>query len=169
MSEPAKYARKDGRKSNCKKLTPDILPDIIESRAKGEKWRSIEKRYDVSQGAILNFMSRNDMRKFVDESRNELITSTLRPTIDNIQDLINRYKDMPESMEKDHAFKAMRWMLDSAGITPTMAQSQFTVNLYQTSNTIISPLMQDVLKNFAKTLSMDDDVVNVEEENYAVK
>lgn len=165
MSEPAKYA-KNGRKSTAKKLTPDILPDIIESRSKGATWKSIERKYDVSKGAINHFLNRGEMRKFVDDSRNELITSTLRPTIDNIQRLIDGYKEMPESMEKDHAFKAMKWMLDSAGITPTMAQSQFTVNLYQTSNTIISPLMQEVLKNFAKSLTLD---VDMEEDSYAVK
>lgn len=154
--EPAKY-KKEGRKSNCKKLTPDMLPDVIESRARGQKWSEIEKRYDVSKGAIIHFMTRNDLRKFVDDSRNEIITSTLRPTIENIRSLINGYKKMPEGMEKDHAFKAMKWMLDSAGITPSMAQSQFTVNLYQVSNEVISPLMQDVLKNFSNTLKLDED------------
>ena len=148
---------------------PKILAEIAKQKACGKSGKEIAKRMNIGERKVYRILEKDEIKKYIDDMQNEMISTCLEPTKANLKYLITTYQTNENQQEKDHAFKAMQEILKISGITPTMNQSVFIQNLYQDNrNQIISPVMQEVLSKFADSMKLTEEDMAVEV-NYAVE
>jgi len=68
--------------------------------------------------------------------------------VENVKSLVREMKHIPknENKRRELSYKASSDVLKGAGLFPTPVQSQTFVNFYQQNNTVLSPIILELLK-----------------------
>jgi len=138
---------KDGKLKKSKLETPHIKAQVVKRLAVGEPQEAIAKDFGIHQSSVSRFCAREDIRAAIDEAQNQLL-ECIPDAVENVKSLVREFKDIPKNQirERRLSYKASSDVLKGAGLFPTPVQSQTFVNFYQQNNTVLSPIILELLK-----------------------
>lgn len=143
--------------------SPAITEKIVQHLAAGQSQDSIAEQLGVNQSSISRFVSREEIKTLIEQEQRRLL-DVVPDAVDNVKTLVKEMKDIsPDDIKRrELSYKASRDVLKSVGLMPTPVQSQVFVNLYQDNQTIISPLVMEILNRITETTSISD--IDIEED-----
>lgn len=149
-----------------KRITPEQKANAIAMLIAGKTHKEIGKCFNVSQQAISQMFSKEDMRQIIEGANQELILRTITPTIENMHWLVTSYrkttvdedgKSVPVLCREqlNHAWDAQKEVLKATGITPYPTQPILVQNIYNDNRQqLISPVMWEVIKKYAESFKL---------------
>ena len=138
-----------------------VIAEVARQKAMGKTGRDIAKSIGIPRRTTYQILSKPEIKKFIEDTQAQIITSCLEPIRDNYFHLISNYRTNTNEQEKEHGFSAMKEVCKIAGIAPAALPSVFIQNLMQDNRTqIITPLMQGILEKFSNSLKLSVDEVS---------
>ncbi len=135
--------------------TPHIKKELLKRLAVGESQNCIAKSVGLDQSQVSRFANRGDIRAFIEQEQKRLLDA-VPDAVENVKSLVREFKDIPvkETKRRELSYKASADVMKSVGLFPTPIQSQTFVNICNTKNEIISPLMWEVLRKYAESFKL---------------
>ena len=118
-------------------------------------------------------LEKPELKAYLEDIQSRTINETAKEASENLTYLIKGYKnnnceDVKARIEKSHGFKASERICESIGILPSHAPSQMVINIMQTGNTYISPIVTEMLSRMmpasAAVPALGLDVIDVQPE-----
>lgn len=138
--------------------TPHIKAMVVKQLASGESQNSIAKEVGRDQSALSRFANREDIKALIEAEQKKLL-EVVPDAVENVKELVREMKDIPKKdiKRRELSYKASKDVLKSVGLFPTPIQSQVFINLYQSNNQFISPVIMKLLNQ-----QMEDDSTDAE-------
>lgn len=167
------------------KLTPKQEAEAIAMYVAGDPQYKIGKHFGKTQQTISQIFSKDHIKKHIQDAQTEITIRNLTPALDNIHWLITNYREfekdadgnfklnkfgqkipvLPKEM-LNHAWDAHKELLKSTGISPYPTDSKLVQYVYQDNRQVfMSPVMQEALNNYAKSLKLPDSGENGQSED----
>lgn len=145
--------------------TPHIKNDVAKRLAVGESRSSIARDYKMCHTTVSRFSRREDVQNLIEEETLSLL-EVLPNAVENVKSLVRDMKNLPK---KDHkgrelSFKASQKVLESAGIMNTPTPSQTVVNIVKKEESLISPVIEELMKKHFGGMILDKPVWETEED-----
>ena len=141
--------------------------EIAKLRAHGFSLREIsnelkKKGETICKSTISNICEKEDVKALIENEQRKLVE--LVPTaVKNYRKWIDAGQITNSKEEREISYKATTKVLESTGIL-NGAPSTLVNILYQENQTIISPIIKNLLSEFTNKLNNFDDVIDVEVE-----
>ena len=132
---------------------PHIKQEVVKRVAVGESQRSIAQDVGINPSQISRFTRREDIRPFIEREQMKL-AEVVPDAVENVKELVKEMKKIPKKdvKRRELSYKASRDTLKAVGIMPTPVQSQVITNIYQKTNIFQDPLVQEILRNYMKSV-----------------
>lgn len=110
--------------------------------------------WTVSEKIITHAMSKEEIKQMIEQERGRLF-NLVPQAVKNYEKWINRAHDYKDKSDKEIAFKATTKVLESPGLLSGTPSQQINV-LMNSGNTIISPVIEGLLKTFMDSLKQTE-------------
>ena len=128
-------------------------------RAKDVSMRKIGAEVGIGKSRVAAICKRDDVRSVIETEQRRLV-SLVPSAVDNYKAWISKGSITNDKDMRDIAFKASTKVLESTGLLTGNASIQIQ-NVYNNNNTVISPVIMNLLGEFSKSLNSFDDVNEV--------
>ena len=140
--------------------------EIAVARLNGATLQEIASEHGFHEATACRKLQEPELKVYLEQIQKDTINATAKIAADNLIYLISNYKANPceteqERIEKSHGFKATERMAETIGILPSHTQSQFILNIFNQSNTIVSPALSEIINNLASKWDAPIDIEGV--------
>ena len=141
-----------------KRKKPQITPEnlaLAQQRIAGKSLEQISTDTGLPKSTVYARLNTDQLRQYIEDSRQRLISKSLPRAIANIEHGIESYTYTDDTQLREHGYKSSVGLLDSVGIS--IGQSKTPQIIVNTA--IITPAIESILNAFGKALS--DNVIDV--------
>ena len=137
---------------------PHIKSRVVKELATGRSKGEIAQEVGLHRTQVSRFASREDIKRLIETETMNLLEA-VPDAVENIKGLVRGMKDLPlkDIKNRELSYKASTRVLEGVGLLNTPTLSPVMVNITNTTNTLISPIMQEVLKRFSESLKLTEE------------
>ena len=137
---------------------------VEQMKAEGKSNVAIASKLDVHPATIGRIVNREDIKARIDYCRDLIAKEAYAKSVQNVVQVINEYNDPTDDPDnkitlqrKQHGFTASMKVLESIGIVSGNSMAPTINNILNIQNSnIISPVVENLLKQSLASLSMDN-------------
>jgi len=128
---------------------------IAQDRLAGMKYRELAKKYNISKTRIGQILSTPEIKDVIDTGTSQMIS--LIPLA------VDAHLKAMDNFDKNGtlALKSAETILKAGAILPTNQVNRIISNIYNQTNTIITPETMNLLKKILPGYDLDDEVENL--------
>ena len=127
-----------------------VKEQIAKALVGGQSQAVIAQAVGVSQSTISRLANKGDVRALIERESLRLLEAVPQ-AVENVKVLVNEMPDIPKGdiKRRELSFKASKKVLESAGLLNTPSPSPTFVNIVNAGTTVISPVIDRILREVA--------------------
>jgi len=134
--------------------------NMASMRAAGATLQTIANHEGKDVSTISRRMSKSEIQDYITEIKEQMMSTTLKKSVENIQYAVNQYKTTDDKQVKEHGARFSERIAESVGILPSRTPS-LTIN----GDVQVTPIIAQIIQQFGRSLASSDDVIEAEPSN----